>query len=167
MQGTRVWSLIWRRFPGEGNGNWLQYSCLENPIEPGWLHLWGCKELNTIYGLNDNNWPLLAANIFHCCSFFLSYINTCTSHIKGRNTQHAWPLWSQPEPHIGGDTWFCMFKCESMKRSAQNAGETAISIDRVAEAGQCPSGLNCILENPLRSWKIWCDLCHIHHTPSS
>ena len=25
----------WRRFPGEGNGNPLQYSCLENPTDRG------------------------------------------------------------------------------------------------------------------------------------
>ena len=25
----------WGRFPGEGNGNPLQYSCLENPMDRG------------------------------------------------------------------------------------------------------------------------------------
>ena len=25
------------RSPGEGNGNWLQYSCLENPLDGGAL----------------------------------------------------------------------------------------------------------------------------------
>ena len=37
------------RFPGEGNGNPLQYSCLENPMDGvAWcplLCLWGRKEL--------------------------------------------------------------------------------------------------------------------------
>ena len=34
------------RYPGEGNGNPLQYSCLENPID---VYLqWGHKELDTI-----------------------------------------------------------------------------------------------------------------------
>ena len=36
-----------RRCPGEGNGNPLQYSCLENPIDRGSLagyFLRGCKE---------------------------------------------------------------------------------------------------------------------------
>ena len=29
-----------RRFPGEGNGNLLQYSCLENPMDVGaWCRL--------------------------------------------------------------------------------------------------------------------------------
>ena len=30
----------WGRFPGEGNGNQLQYSCLENPMDGGaWYRL--------------------------------------------------------------------------------------------------------------------------------
>ena len=32
MQETHVRSLGWRRFPGGGYGNPLQYSCLENPM---------------------------------------------------------------------------------------------------------------------------------------
>ena len=35
MQETRVRSLGWEDPPGEGNGNPLQYSCLENPMEGG------------------------------------------------------------------------------------------------------------------------------------
>ena len=33
------------RFPGEGNGNLLQYSCLENPRDrgPWWYSPWGRK----------------------------------------------------------------------------------------------------------------------------
>ena len=34
MQETRVQSLGWEDL-GEGNGNPLQYSCLENPIDRG------------------------------------------------------------------------------------------------------------------------------------
>ena len=40
---------VWERFPGEGNGNPLQYSCLENPMDrAGWratVH-WVAKELD-------------------------------------------------------------------------------------------------------------------------
>ena len=39
------------RFPGEGNGNTIQYSCLENPIDRGaWQATvyWVIKELDTI-----------------------------------------------------------------------------------------------------------------------
>ena len=35
------------RFPGEGNGNPLQYSCLENPMDGGAWCPQGCKESNT------------------------------------------------------------------------------------------------------------------------
>ena len=38
------------RSPGEGNGNQVEYSCLENPMHRGaWLGYspWGCKELDT------------------------------------------------------------------------------------------------------------------------
>ena len=37
-----------RRSPGERNGNPLQYSCLENPMDPGdWWATVHCKELDT------------------------------------------------------------------------------------------------------------------------
>ena len=37
------------RFPGEGNGNSLQYSCLDDPMDGGDCNPspWGCKELDT------------------------------------------------------------------------------------------------------------------------
>ena len=39
------------RSPGEGNGNPLQYSCLENPMDGGaWS--WGRKESDTTEQLN-------------------------------------------------------------------------------------------------------------------
>ena len=40
------------RFPEGGNGNLLQYSCLENPMdrEASWAYsLWGRKELDTMH----------------------------------------------------------------------------------------------------------------------
>ena len=48
------------RFPGEGNGNPLQYSCLENP---GWRRLVGysprgCKESETTEQLHLMGWIL-------------------------------------------------------------------------------------------------------------
>ena len=35
MRETQVQSLGWEDPPGEGNGNLLQYSCLENPVTGG------------------------------------------------------------------------------------------------------------------------------------
>ena len=46
------------RSPGEGNGNPLQYSCLENPMDRGawWATVHGVsKELDTTEKLNKNN----------------------------------------------------------------------------------------------------------------
>ena len=46
-----------RRFPGEGRGNPLQYSCLENPMDRGaWqatVHV-AAKESDTTHLLNNN-----------------------------------------------------------------------------------------------------------------
>ena len=35
MLETCIQFLGWERLPGEGNGNPLQYSCLENPMDRG------------------------------------------------------------------------------------------------------------------------------------
>ena len=38
----------WGRSPGEGHGNPLQYSCLENPMDRRpWDSPWGPKDLDT------------------------------------------------------------------------------------------------------------------------
>ena len=36
MQETWIWSLSWEYLPGEGNGNPLLYSCLENSMNRGY-----------------------------------------------------------------------------------------------------------------------------------
>jgi len=43
MPETWVQSLRWEDFPGGGNGNPLQYSCLENPMDKGawWATVYG------------------------------------------------------------------------------------------------------------------------------
>ena len=40
---------VWGRSPGEGNGNPLQYSCLENPMDRGacWVLSMGSQESDT------------------------------------------------------------------------------------------------------------------------
>ena len=47
MQETWVWSLGWGDSPGEGNGNPLQYSCLENPMDGGawWARVHGSQRV--------------------------------------------------------------------------------------------------------------------------
>ena len=43
----------WGRFPGEGNGNPFQDSCLENPMDRGAWCPWGCKESDTTERLHS------------------------------------------------------------------------------------------------------------------
>ena len=49
MQETRVRSLGWEDSLGEGNGNPLQYSCLENPMDRGawWATVHGVAKSRT------------------------------------------------------------------------------------------------------------------------
>ena len=45
--GDTGWIPESGRLPGEGNGNPLQYSCLENPADGGAWCPWGRKESDT------------------------------------------------------------------------------------------------------------------------
>ena len=55
IQEIQIPSLAQEDSPGEGNGNPLQYSCQENPMDGGtWLGycLWGLKESDMTERLN-------------------------------------------------------------------------------------------------------------------
>ena len=49
VRETGVQSLDWEDNPGEGNGNPLQYSCLENPLDRGawWATVHGFAKSQT------------------------------------------------------------------------------------------------------------------------
>ena len=64
----------WGRSPGEGNGNPLQYSCLEKSMDTGaWqVSPWGCKELDSGRG-KGLSCPAclvvtLSPEVISCCS---------------------------------------------------------------------------------------------------
>ena len=60
MEETQVWFLGWR-FPGEGNGYPLQYSCLENPMDRGawWVTVHGVTKSWTTEWLTFIGLPFL------------------------------------------------------------------------------------------------------------
>ena len=59
------------RSPGEGNGNPLQYSCLENPMDGGAQQVlpWGCKESDTTEQLH-----FLSALLSSLFLFSINYV---------------------------------------------------------------------------------------------
>ena len=44
------------RSPGEGNGNSVQYPCLENSVDEGTWQAWGRKESDTIKRVHFTSW---------------------------------------------------------------------------------------------------------------
>ena len=53
------------RFPGEGNGNLLQYSCLENPMDPGKLQSMESQESDTTEQLSTQH-THTSSTMYHC-----------------------------------------------------------------------------------------------------
>ena len=53
------------RFPAEGNGNPLQYSCLENPMDREAWCPWGRKESDTTERLHSNK--ICTDEKAYCC----------------------------------------------------------------------------------------------------
>ena len=97
------------RSPGEGNGNPLQYSCLENPMEGGawWVGYspWGCKESDTTERLHSHfhsqvdatgpsqtQWLMLPPGPRPC----KVYVNLGSLWMKPGTVMHRW----QPKPLI-------------------------------------------------------------------
>ena len=77
MQEMWAWSLGWEDSPGEGNGNPLQYSCPENPMDGGawWATVsHGRKESDTTERLNEvNEWMKQLS--MHACNEWEDYSN--------------------------------------------------------------------------------------------
>ena len=62
---TNLDSILKSRDIGEGNGNPLQYSCLENPLDKGASCPWGHKELDMTERLHSLNGPLVFPTLFN------------------------------------------------------------------------------------------------------
>ena len=78
MQETQVQSLGWKDHLGEGNGNPLQYSCLENAHGQrslGGYRPWGHKESDTTEQLSLS--PYLLSKTFFSSVQFSSVTQSC------------------------------------------------------------------------------------------
>ena len=131
MWETLVRSLV-GTFPGEGNGNPLQYSCLENPMDGGAWCPWGRKELDTterlhftcIVGRGCLLWPMysLGKTISLCPASFCSPrpnlpVTPCVS----------WLLTFAFQSPIRKRTSFLVVRCRRSYRSLQNNSTSASS----------------------------------------
>ena len=102
MRETRVRSLSWEHSPGEGNGNPLQYSCLENPMDRGawWATVHGVTKSRTrlsdftsllspivptfpslfpsLLFIHFSSWPLLKVYIWGQFNRFQNSLKDCS-----------------------------------------------------------------------------------------
>ena len=97
------------RFPGEGNGNPLQYSCLGNSMDrEAWLTtvLWGPKEPDTTEPLSTHR-KNIVSNITWDRSKFnitskINIIGTCSHYY---HSSHFWTGSEEFTQEISGATW--------------------------------------------------------------
>ena len=79
------------RFPGEGNGNPLQYFCLKNPMDraaqQATVH-GVVKELDTTQRLNNKNNNIHCTTSSYFCYFHVNFLHCLVSSIKVVNTQN-------------------------------------------------------------------------------
>ena len=85
----------WGRFPGEGNGNPLQYSCLEKSHGQRSLvgySPWGCKESDTTEQLNHHHLSLRTklVSLRHVWLFATPWMVAPLSHGVGWNSAIGW-----------------------------------------------------------------------------
>ena len=80
------------RSPGEGNGNPLQDSCLENRMDRGTYSPWGCKELD-ISKHSTHTWFLEEESKRRTCSSSSQKKNASSEELRGSSEWEK--LWSQ------------------------------------------------------------------------
>ena len=87
-----------RRSPGEGNGNPLQYSCLENPMDKG---TWSA----TVHGA-AKSWVQLSNSTTTNTTWYLSFFFPTTEHLKIVN-KYVQFLSSSKIFHLQNAPWQC------------------------------------------------------------
>ena len=99
----------WGRSPGEENGNPLQYSCLDNPMD------WGTWQV-TVHGVT-RSWTL--SHTFHFRVFLESHLSGVVSHnfcsVTGTLVCAEWQVIAITQPKESEGTkdssWFQIYQC--------------------------------------------------------
>ena len=108
---TRVGSLVLGRSPGEGHGNSLQYSCLENPMDRGaWrgtIHTVAESEVTerSIWHVHFSFKPFLTHSFPHFCSSSESFPDSSSPafsyhQTRGLQSRYVRPSGLQDGPAI-------------------------------------------------------------------
>ena len=91
------------RSPEEGNGNPLQYSCMENPMDRG---AWR----TTVHGVTKNQTQLSNWALYYVCIY--------TSEPPGKHIYlHKWASWKHCWPRLFSTLpfpWTALMKCSSV-----------------------------------------------------
>ena len=88
------------RSPGEGNGNPLQYSCLENPMDRGawWATVDGVAKSRT----RVSNFTIFLSFFLYAFSQFSCSVGSDT--LRPHGLQHARPPCPSPTPRVDSDS---------------------------------------------------------------
>ena len=88
-----IWCIYMGRSPGEGDGNPLQYSCLENPWteEPGRLQSMGLQESDTTERLSTHMYMYISV-----CMYVLVWVIRCISYCKARSEEFEKHFFERP-----------------------------------------------------------------------
>ena len=92
------------KFPGEGNGNPLQYSCLENPMNGGAWCPWGRKELDTTERLHFHPKPSVWERPLSDFQFS-SVAQLCLDSLLHHGLQHTKPPCPSPTPGASSNSY--------------------------------------------------------------
>ena len=93
------------RSPGEGNGNSLQYSCLENPMDRGWASPWASKRVgHDLATKQEQSWPKTLLNVCENrqnprMSFLVISLSRSGMMAVSLEVFRHWQLVASPQPN--------------------------------------------------------------------
>ena len=111
------------RFPGEGNSNPLQYSCLENPMDGGAWCPWGLKESDTTEKLHFHFHPLVSVrDWFQDSPQIWKCRDAQVLHTKGKMIQYLHTIYTHPPEHFKSSRCCLLFSSQVISHSSKCHG---------------------------------------------